>query len=109
MTTVVAELRDEADGPDGPVGLGEGYPDTYYGETPATMAAVAPLLLDALAPIEADLRGGLDDVRAALEDADGLMTAAIGHHGAIKCAIDVALHDLAGKRLGPAGPRAASG
>src|SRR5262249_52949666 len=23
-----------------------------------------------------------------------------GHHGAIKCAIDVALHDLAGKRLG---------
>ena len=28
------------------------------------------------------------------------MTAAIGHHGAIKCAIDIALHDLAGKRLG---------
>ena len=27
VTTVVAELRDEADGPDGPVGLGEGYPD----------------------------------------------------------------------------------
>ena len=100
VTTVVAELRDEADGSDGPIGLGEGYPDTYYGETPATMAAVAPLLLDALASIETDLRGGLDDVRAALEDADGLMTAAIGHHGAIKCAIDVALHDLAGKRLG---------
>ena len=27
ITTVVAELRDEADGPDGPVGMGEGYPD----------------------------------------------------------------------------------
>jgi L-alanine-DL-glutamate epimerase-like enolase superfamily enzyme len=39
-------------------------------------------------------------VRAALEDAEGLMSAAIGHHGAIKCAIDIALHDLAGKRLG---------
>ena len=65
------ELRDDADGPDGPIGLGEGYPDTYYGETPATMAAVAPLLLDALGPIAADLRGSLDDVRAALEDADG--------------------------------------
>jgi L-alanine-DL-glutamate epimerase-like enolase superfamily enzyme len=100
ITTVVAELRDEADGPDGPVGLGEGYPDSYYGETPATMAAVAPLLLDALDPIETDLRGSLDDVRAALANAEGLMTAAIGHHGAIKCAIDIALHDLAGKRLG---------
>ena len=50
--------------------------------------------------IEADLRGSVDDVRAALEDAEGLMSAAIGHHGAIKCAIDIALHDLAGKRLG---------
>jgi L-alanine-DL-glutamate epimerase-like enolase superfamily enzyme len=98
VTTVVAELRDDAD-VDGPIGVGEGYPDTYYGETPGTMAAVAPLLLDALGPIEGDLRGSLDDVRAALEDAGGLMTAAIGHHGAIKCAIDIALHDLAGKRL----------
>jgi L-Ala-D/L-Glu epimerase / N-acetyl-D-glutamate racemase len=100
VITVVAELRDDADGPDGPFGIGEGYPEPYYGETPETMAAVAPLLLDALAPIETDLRGSADDVRAALEDAEGLMTAAIGHHGAIKCAIDIALHDLAGKRLG---------
>jgi L-Ala-D/L-Glu epimerase len=99
ITTVVAELRDEADGPDGPVGLGEGYPDEYYGDTPATMAAVAPLLLETLSVIESDLRGTVDDVRAALEDAEGLMSAAIGHHGAIKCAIDIALHDLAGKRL----------
>jgi L-alanine-DL-glutamate epimerase-like enolase superfamily enzyme len=100
VTTVLAELRDTSDGPDGPVGIGEGYPDPYYGDTPETMAAVAPLLLGALAPIEAELRGPLDDVRAALEDADGLMAAAIGHHGAVKCAIDIALHDLAGKRLG---------
>ena len=100
ITTVVAELRDDADGPDGLVGIGEGYPDPFYGDTPATMAAVAPLLLAALAPIERDLRGSLADARAALEDAEGLMTAAIAHHGAIKCAIDIALHDLAGKRLG---------
>ena len=39
----------EADGPAGPVGIGEGYPDDYYGDTPETMAAVAPRLLDALA------------------------------------------------------------
>lgn len=100
ITTVVAELRDAADGPDGPVGIGEGYPERYYGDTPATMAAVIPLLLEALAPIAADLRGPLDDARAALEDAEGLMTAAIAHHGAAKCAIDIALHDLVGKRLG---------
>jgi L-alanine-DL-glutamate epimerase-like enolase superfamily enzyme len=100
ITTVVAELRDETDDPDGPVGLGEGYPDAFYGDTPATMAAVAPLLLDALEPALAGLRGSLADARAALEDAEGLMTATIAHHGAIKCAIDIALHDLAGKRLG---------
>jgi L-alanine-DL-glutamate epimerase-like enolase superfamily enzyme len=64
------------------------------------MAAVAPLLLEALAPIEADLRGSLDDARMGLEGAEGLMTAGIAHHGAAKCAIDIALHDLVGKRLG---------
>jgi L-Ala-D/L-Glu epimerase len=100
ITTVLAELRDEADGPGGPIGIGEGYPDAYYGETPETMAALAPLLLDAIEPIEAGLRGGLTDVRSALETAEGLMASAIGHHGALKCAIDIALHDLAGKRLG---------
>ena len=100
VTTALAELRDDADGPDGPVGLGEGYPDTYYGETPATMAAVAPLLLDALAPIEAALRGPLAEARAALVASEALMGAAIRNHGAIKCAIDIALHDLVGKRLG---------
>ena len=99
-TTVLAELRDDADGAAGPVGIGEGYPGAYYGETPETMAAVAPLLLGALRSVERDLRGSLEDVRAGLEDAGGLMAAAIGHHGAIKCAIDIALHDLAGKRLG---------
>ncbi len=99
-TTVLAELRDDADGAAGPVGIGEGYPGVYYGETPETMAAVAPLLLGALQSVERDLRGSLEDVRAGLEDAGGLMAAAIGHHGAIKCAIDIALHDLAGKRLG---------
>ena len=73
------------------------------------MGAVAPLLLDALAPVEAGLRGSLDDVRAALEEPRSLMTAAIGHHGAIKCAIDIALHDLAGQAARAAGPRAARG
>ena len=65
------------------------------------MAAVAPLLLAAIEPDRGRTSAAtLDDVRAALEDAAGLMAAAIAHHGAIKCAIDIALHDLAGKRLG---------
>jgi L-alanine-DL-glutamate epimerase-like enolase superfamily enzyme len=99
-TTVLAELRDDADGPGGPVGLGEGYPDSYYGETPATMAAVAPRLLEALAPVAPGLRGSLDQARAGLEAAAAAMDASIAHHGAAKCAIDIALHDLVGKRLG---------
>ena len=28
------------------------------------------------------------------------MDGAIGHNGAAKCALDIALHDLVGKRLG---------
>jgi L-Ala-D/L-Glu epimerase len=100
ITTVIVELRDDADGPDGPVGIGEGYPDTYYGDTPETMAAVAPRLLAAVEPLAGDLRGSLEDVRSALEDAEGLLTASLAHHGAAKCALDIALYDLAGKRLG---------
>jgi L-alanine-DL-glutamate epimerase-like enolase superfamily enzyme len=100
ITTVIAELRDDADGPAGLVGLGEGYPDAYYGDTPETMTAVAPLLLAAIEPAAEGLRGGLAEARAALETASDLMAATLAHHGAAKCAIDIALHDLVGKRLG---------
>ncbi len=100
ITTVLAELRDDADGPDGPVGLGEGYPDTYYGETPATMAAVIPLLLEAVGSLAPALRGSVAEARAALDAADDAMGATIGNHGGAKCAVDIALHDLVGKRLG---------
>ena len=56
---------------------------------------------DVIGPCLYSLPRGLtvDDVRAALEDAGGLMAATVAHHGALKCAIDIALHDLAGKRL----------
>lgn len=99
VTTVILELHDEAGGP-GAVGVGEGFPDPFYGETPATMAAVLPVLLDAIAPLLPDLRGGPDEARAALESAEGLMGTAIAGHGAAKCALDIALHDLVGRRLG---------
>jgi L-Ala-D/L-Glu epimerase len=86
-TTVIVELRDDRN-PD-VVGLGEGFPDRYYGETPDTMAAVMPLLLNAI--------GQPDLTPSGLVAADDAMDAAIAHHGAAKCAIDIALHDLAAK------------
>src|ERR1043165_3771923 len=77
-TTVVVELRDDRH--PGLVGVGEGYPDKFYGETPATMAAAWPLLFDAIgAP---DLS---DD--EALASASLAMQPAIRWNGAAKCAL----------------------
>jgi len=87
ITTVVVELSDTRF--PGVVGLGEGYPDHFYGETPTTMAAVWPVLLDAV--------GEPDPSPAGLEAAGDRMAAAIRWNGAAKCAIDIALHDLVGK------------
>lgn len=90
VTTVVVELRD-ARFP-GLVGVGEGYPDRFYGETPGTMSAVFPTLLEAIGEIEPSGAG--------LVTADLAMEAAIRGHGAARCAIDIALHDLVGKVAG---------
>jgi L-alanine-DL-glutamate epimerase-like enolase superfamily enzyme len=63
---------------------------------------VVPLLVEAIEPVAAVLRAAADAeaARAALAGAADRMAAAIAHHGAAKCALDIALHDLAGKRLG---------
>ena len=90
VTTVVVELRDPRH-PD-LVGIGEGYPDRFYGETVETMAAVFPLLLDAV--------GERDPTPDGLVEAGRRMAAAIAHHGGAKCAVDIALHDLVGKITG---------
>jgi L-alanine-DL-glutamate epimerase-like enolase superfamily enzyme len=81
------------------VGLGEGYPDRFYGETPSTMATVMPMLLEVADP----LIGELGDPTGASRVLERLATdwATVIHgHGAAKCAIDIALHDLCGKALG---------
>lgn len=90
VTTVVVELRD--DRYPGVVGIGEGYPSRYYGETPATMAAVYPLLIEAVGepPPSAD----------GLHAAGDAMRETLRWNGAAKCAIDSALHDLVGKVTG---------
>jgi L-alanine-DL-glutamate epimerase-like enolase superfamily enzyme len=90
VTTVVVTLRDDRH--PGIVGVGEGYPDRFYGETPETMAAVFPTLLEAIpAP---------DLTRSGLEVAGAALASAIRWNGAAKCAVDIALHDFAGKVLG---------
>jgi L-alanine-DL-glutamate epimerase-like enolase superfamily enzyme len=91
VTTLILELRDDRQ-PD-LVGYGEGYPDLFYGETPATMAAVFPLLLDAIgAPDLGD--------ETAVHGASERLAGAIRWNGAARCALDTALHDLAGKVAG---------
>ncbi len=90
VTTVIVELTDDRF--PGLVGHGEGYPDRYYGETAESMAAVFPLLLDAIGEIDPDPEG--------LARAGATMAAAIRWNGAAKCALDCALLDLVGKVTG---------
>ena len=90
VTTVIVQLRDDRFR--AVVGVGEGYPDRFYGETPATMSAVFPLLVEAI--------GQVEPTPAGLADAGTAMDRAIRGHGAAKCALDIALHDLVGKVAG---------
>jgi L-Ala-D/L-Glu epimerase / N-acetyl-D-glutamate racemase len=87
ITTLILEIRDDRF--PGIVAMGEGYPDPFYGETPETMAALLPLLVQAV--------GEVDLAPDGLVAASAAMDARIAHHGAAKCALDIALHDLAGK------------
>ena len=96
VTTVIVELR-HSDYPD-VIGVGEGYPDRFYGETPETMAVVMPMLLDAIDPTDLDLeRAWAAD--ALVDIPSHRIGPVIRGHGAAKCALDIALHDLVGKIL----------
>jgi L-alanine-DL-glutamate epimerase-like enolase superfamily enzyme len=90
VATVIVELRDERF-PE-LVGLGEGYPDEYYGDTPASMAATFPALVAAVE--------GFEPTASGTEVASRRVEAALPANGAAKCAIDIALHDLAAKVAG---------
>jgi L-alanine-DL-glutamate epimerase-like enolase superfamily enzyme len=97
VTTVVVELADDRF-PD-VVGVGEGYPDRFYGETPETMVAIMPLLLSSAERIVTEM----EDREAASEQLARVAktwAADVRWNGAAKCALDIALHDLGGKILG---------
>lgn len=99
MSTLVVELR--SDRLPGLVGLGEGYPDAYYGETLATLPVVMDHLLEAVGPADLDTSSPTA-AAASLTAIGSAFDAAIRGHGAAKCALDIALHDLAGKATGTA-------
>jgi L-Ala-D/L-Glu epimerase len=96
MSSMIVELRNAAW--PGIVGYGEGYPDTYYGETLETIATVLPLLLASISTDDLELAAS--DPGPGLEALGERFEATITHHGAAKCALDTAIHDLVGKRLG---------
>src|SRR3954464_1059611 len=81
VTTVVIELTDDRF--PGVVGLGEGYPDRFYGETAETMAAVWPVLLAAV--------GDVEPSRDGVAAASARVQAAIRWNGGAKCALDTAI------------------
>jgi L-alanine-DL-glutamate epimerase-like enolase superfamily enzyme len=97
VTTVVVELRDDRH--PGVVGVGEGYPDRFYGETPETMAAVFPYLLSLADEFITDVSEPWS-ARQHLEWLASTWDLRLRWNGAAKCAIDIALHDFAGKVLG---------
>lgn len=90
VTTVAVELEDDRF--PGVVGIGEGYPDRFYGDTVETMAAVYPLLLASI--------GEPDPSPEGLHAAGDAMRDAIRWNGGAKCAVDSALHDLVGQVTG---------
>jgi L-Ala-D/L-Glu epimerase len=86
---VMVRVRDG----DGVEGWGEAAPQAFYGETPATVTGVLPLLAAAL-----EEASGGDPF--ALERIDAALHHALAHNGSARVAVSAALHDLVGKRLG---------
>lgn len=90
--TIIAEVEH-----DGTIGRGEARPISFYGESPAEAAAQ----LETLAPWlqSRDPR----PYRALLSEADvelARQVGAEGHHRGALCALDLAVHDWVGNKLG---------
>jgi len=84
---VVVRITDDG----GMTGVGAAAPVGHYGETPDTVEAVLPPLLDVVESV--------GDPHA-IERIERELRDAVNGNPAARAAIDVALHDLAAKRLG---------
>ncbi|MCO8252775.1 dipeptide epimerase [Haladaptatus sp. AB618] len=84
---VVVKIEDD----DGNVGIGGAAPSEHYGETAATVEAVMPDLLDVVERV--------DDPHA-LDHIEREMRETVNRNPAARCAVSIALHDLAAKRTG---------
>ncbi|WP_284013153.1 dipeptide epimerase [Halobaculum litoreum] len=84
---VIVRVEDEG----GMVGVGAAAPSSHYGETAGTVEAVLP---DLLAEVEA-----VGDPHA-LAEIEARMERVVADNPAARCAVSVALHDLAAERLG---------
>ncbi|MDG5758081.1 dipeptide epimerase [Natronococcus sp. A-GB1] len=85
----VVTVRIEDD--EGRVGVGGAGPSPHYGETPETVAAVLPELLAVVEDV-----GDPHE----LERIERRMRETVNRNPAARCAVSIALHDLAAKRLG---------
>lgn len=93
-TTVITEIELS-----GLHGLGEAYPVAYYGETTGTVAAIVPLLAEAIGEL-GDPPSSVAEARAWLFRTAEAMESVVGRHGAAKAGLDIALHDLVARGLG---------
>jgi L-alanine-DL-glutamate epimerase-like enolase superfamily enzyme len=84
---VVVRVEDGA----GTVGVGAAAPSSHYGETAGTVEAVMP-----------DLLAAVEDVGDphALDEIERRMHAVVEDNPAARCAVSIACHDLAAKRVG---------
>ena len=84
---VIVRITDEG----GMTGVGGAAPSAHYGETAATVEAVLP---DLLAAVES-----IGDPHA-LHEIESRMDGVVNGNPAARCAVSIAVHDLAAKRLG---------
>ena len=87
VENLIVRVTDEG----GMTGVGGAAPSRHYGETADTVAAVLPELLDVVETV--------DDPHA-LHEIAARMEATVHDNPAARCAVSIAVHDLAAKRLG---------
>jgi L-alanine-DL-glutamate epimerase-like enolase superfamily enzyme len=84
---VIVRVTDDG----GMTGIGGAAPSAHYGETADTVAAVLPDLLDAVERV-ADPH--------AIHEIESELRGVVNGNPAARCAVSIAVHDLAAKRLG---------